>query len=59
MTEANLVRKRRIEIVRQFPCSRVQTRAPRRSSMLQPNTLKGPPELGSEESKELFLLLIR
>ena len=51
MTEPNLVRKRCIEIVRQFPYSSMQTRAPRRSSILRPNTLQSPPEPSGEESK--------
>ena len=59
MTKPNLVRKRRIEIVRQFPCSRMQTRAARRSLMLRLNILQGPPEFGGQERKKLFLLLYR
>jgi hypothetical protein len=35
----------------QFPCSRMQTRATRRSSMFRPHPLRCPPELGGRENK--------
>jgi hypothetical protein len=59
VTEPELIRQRHIEILRHFPGSCMQTCAPRRNLMLQANTLYGPPELGSQERKQLLLLLIR
>ena len=59
VTEPELIRQRHIEILRHFPGSCMQTCAARRSLMLQANTLYGPPELGSQERKQLLLLLIR